>query len=133
MKFEEKLYEACFTLVADLAWARDNNYVDNIEEYTARAGEMTKGFVEIAEKLYHLVDELPKSQAILIGAINYISRQSGSPSRSYYAWFENTLATLLRICNHDAPIFLEDLPFAMSMQQGLLAAMKDALDRGQHA
>ena len=133
MKFEEKLYEVCFLLVADLPWTRENTYVDNIVEYTARVGEMTKGFVEIAEKLHHLVDDLPKSHAVLIGAIAYISRQSGSPSRSYYAWFENTLATLLRICSHDAPIFLEDLAFATSMQQGLLVAMKDALDRGQHA
>ncbi|MDI3321403.1 hypothetical protein [Pinibacter soli] len=126
MSYHRKLHAACLTLAEELNWKEESEMTAT---YVKQTAEMTRKFIEIADKWFLIILDLPNNQSIIIGAINYLRGQAVGPSPDYYTWFENTLATLLKICNHQLPISLEDIPFLISLQQGTLNAMQEVLNK----
>jgi hypothetical protein len=127
--FEKRLHKACYSLAEELNWSGNDFTAEQEKEHAAKTAALAESFVLIAEKLYIFILELEKSEAILIGAIRYLQGQMTSTTPDIYLWFENTLATLLRICSHELPVSVEDFSFLTSLQKGILNAMQEALEK----
>ncbi|ASZ09626.1 MAG: hypothetical protein GTN67_01905 [Hydrotalea flava] len=117
---ENKLLEVCFMLAEDLMWDKDSAPIERLPEDISELNEMTNKFIEIANQNYYQVEGLPDGDEILIGAIRYLNVQAIPPLRGNYAWFANSLSTLLEICNPNSIVRSEGIPFLLSLQKGII-------------
>jgi hypothetical protein len=117
---ENKLLEVCFMLAEDLMWDKDSAPIERLPEDISELNEMTNKFIEIANQNYYQVEDLPDGDEILIGAIRYLNVQAIPPLRGNYAWFANSLSTLLEICNPNSIVRSEGIPFLLSLQKGII-------------
>ena len=117
---ENKLLEVCFMLAEDLMWDKDSAPIERLPEDISELNEMTNKFIEIANQNYYQVEVLPDGDEILIGAIRYLNVQAIPPLRGNYAWFANSLSTLLEICNPNSIVRSEGIPFLLSLQKGII-------------
>ena len=117
---ENKLLEVCFMLAEDLMWDKDSASIERLPEDISELNEMTNKFIEIANQNYYQVQRLPDGDEILIGAIRYLNVQAIPPLRGNYAWFANSLSTLLEICNPNSIVRSEGIPFLLSLQKGII-------------
>lgn len=117
---ENKLLEVCFMLAEDLMWDKDSAPIERLPEDISELNEMTNKFIEIANQNYYQVEGLPDGDDILIGAIRYLNVQAIPPLRGNYAWFANSLSTLLEICNPNSIVRSEGIPFLFSLQKGII-------------
>jgi hypothetical protein len=117
---ENKLLEVCFMLAEDLMWDKDSAPIERLPEDIYELNEMTNKFIEIANQNYYQVEGLPDGDEILIGAIRYLNVQAIPPLRGNYAWFANSLSTLLEICNPNSIVRSEGIPFLLSLQKGII-------------
>lgn len=117
---ENKLLEVCFMLAEDLMWDKDSAPIERLPEDISELNEMTNKFIEIANQNYYQVEDLPDGDEILIGAIRYLNVQAIPPLRGNYAWFANSLSTLLEICNPNSIVKSEGIPFLLSLQKGII-------------
>ena len=117
---ENKLLEVCFMLAEDLMWDKDSAPIERLPEDISELNEMTNKFIEIANQNYYQVEGLPDGDEILIGAIRYLNVQAIPPLRGNYAWFANSLSTLLEICNPNSIVGSEGIPFLLSLQKGII-------------
>ncbi len=117
---ENKLLEVCFMLAEDLMWDKDSAPSERLPEDISELNEMTNKFIEIANQNYYQVEGLPDGDEILIGAIRYLNVQAIPPLRGNYAWFANSLSTLLEICNPNSIVRSEGIPFLLSLQKGII-------------
>jgi len=117
---ESKLLEVCFMLAEDLMWDKDSAPIERLPEDISELNEMTNKFIEIANQNYYQVEGLPDGDEILIGAIRYLNVQAIPPLRGNYAWFANSLSTLLEICNPNSIVRSEGIPFLLSLQKGII-------------
>lgn len=117
---ENKLLEVCFMLAEDLMWDKDSAPIERLPEDISELNEMTNKFIEIANQNYYQVEGLPDGDEIFIGAIRYLNVQAIPPLRGNYAWFANSLSTLLEICNPNSIVRSEGIPFLLSLQKGII-------------
>jgi hypothetical protein len=117
---ENKLLEVCFTLAEDLMWEKDAAPIEKLPEDISELNEMTNKFIEITKQNYYQVEDLPDGEEILLGAIRYLNVQAIPPLRGNYAWFDNSLSTLLEICNPNGIMKSEGIPFLLSLQRGII-------------
>jgi len=117
---ENKLLEVCFMLAEDLMWDKDSAPIERLPEDISELNEMTNKFIEIANQNYYQVEGLPDGDEILIGAIRYLNVQAIPPLRGNYAWFANSLSTLLEIYNPNSIVRSEGIPFLLSLQKGII-------------
>lgn len=117
---ENKLLEVCFMLAEDLMWDKDSAPIERLPEDISELNEMTNKFIEIANQNYYQVEGLPDGDEILIGAIRYLNVQAIPALRGNYAWFANSLSTLLEICNPNSIVRSEGIPFLLSLQKGII-------------
>ncbi|MBN9484537.1 MAG: hypothetical protein JST63_03130 [Bacteroidetes bacterium] len=117
---ENKLLEVCFMLAEDLMWDKDSAPIERLPEDISELNEMTNKFIEIANQNYYQVEGLPDGDEILIGAIRYLNVQAIPPLRGNYAWFANSLSTLLEICNPNSIVRSDGIPFLLSLQKGII-------------
>ena len=107
-------------LAEDLMWDKDSAPIERLPEDISELNEMTNKFIEIANQNYYQVEGLPDGDEILIGAIRYLNVQAIPPLRGNYAWFANSLSTLLEICNPNSIVGSEGIPFLLSLQKGII-------------
>lgn len=107
-------------LAEDLMWDKDSAPIERLPEDISELNEMTNKFIEIANQNYYQVEDLPDGDEILIGAIRYLNVQAIPPLRGNYAWFANSLSTLLEICNPNSIVRSEGIPFLLSLQKGII-------------
>ncbi|ODS91528.1 MAG: hypothetical protein ABS44_00460 [Chryseobacterium sp. SCN 40-13] len=107
-------------LAEDLMWDKDSAPIERLPEDISELNEMTNKFIEIANQNYYQVEGLPDGDEILIGAIRYLNVQAIPPLRGNYAWFANSLSTLLEICNPNSIVRSEGIPFLLSLQKGII-------------
>ena len=107
-------------LAEDLMWDKDSAPIERLPEAISELNEMTNKFIEIANQNYYQVEGLPDGDEILIGAIRYLNVQAIPPLRGNYAWFANSLSTLLEICNPNSIVRSEGIPFLLSLQKGII-------------
>ena len=117
---ENKLLEVCFMLAEDLMWDKDSAPIERLPEDISELNEMTNKFIEIANQNYYQVEGLPDGDEILIGAIRYLNVQAIPPLRGNYAWFANSLSTLLEICNPNSIVRSDGIPLLLSLQKGII-------------
>ena len=94
---EAKVFEACFSLADDLMWESEQARIERLPEQMAELSEMTNEFVRIAKQCYYQIEDIPDSEAILLGAIRYLNAQAIPPLRGNYSWFSNSLSALLEL------------------------------------
>ena len=124
---EEKVLEACFLLATYLLWEKDTVPIEKLPEHITELNELTDKFVEIAREHYFMVERIEYGDVILVGAINYLANQAIPPLRGNYAWFSISLGSLLEICSPNVRCGIENVPFLLSMQKGIINSMSDAL------
>lgn len=107
-------------LAEDLMWDKDSAPIERLPKDISELNEMTNKFIEIANQNYYQVKDLPDGDEILIGAIRYLNVQAIPPLRGNYAWFANSLSTLLEICNPNSIVRSEGIPFLLSLQKGII-------------
>lgn len=107
-------------LAEDLMWDKDSAPIERLPEDISELNEMTNKFIEIANQNYYQVEGLQDGDEILIGAIRYLNVQAIPPLRGNYAWFANSLSTLLEICNPNSMVSREGIPFLLSLQKGII-------------
>ena len=107
-------------LAEDLMWDKDSAPIERLPEDISELNEMTNKFIEIANQDYYQVEGLPDGDEILIGAIRYLNVQAIPPLRGNYAWFANSLSTLLEICNPNSIVRSDGIPFLLSLQKGII-------------
>lgn len=107
-------------LAEDLMWDKDSAPIERLPEDISELNEMTNKFIEIANQNYYQVEGLPDGDEILIGAIRYLNVQAIPPLRGNYAWFANSLSTLLEICNPNSIVRSDGIPFLLSLQKGII-------------
>ena len=121
---ENKLLEVCFMLAEDLMWDKDSAPIERLPEDISELNEMTNKFIEIANQNYYQVEGLQDGDEILIAAIRYLNVQAIPPLRGNYAWFANSLSTLLEICNPNSIVRSDGIPFLLSLQKGIIKHLK---------
>ena len=107
-------------LAEDLMWDKDSAPIERLPEDISELNEMTNKFIEIANQNYYQVEGLPDGDEILIGAIRYLNVQAIPPLRGNYAWFANSLSTLLEICTPNSIVRSDGIPFLLSLQEGII-------------
>lgn len=125
---ENKLLEVCFKLAENLMWARDTAPIEKLPEHIAELSEMTNKFIEIAKDSFYQVEGLPDGESILLGAIEYLNTQAIPPLKGNYPWFFNSLSTLLEICNPNSSVRIDQIPFLLSLQKGIIKYLEWAVE-----
>jgi hypothetical protein len=125
---ENKLLEVCFALAEDLMWEKNTAPIEKLPEDLAELSEMTNRFIEIAKDYYFQVEDLPEGEDILVGAIRYLHVQAIPPLRGNYAWFANSLTTVLEICNPNSGVGKDGIPFLLSLQKGITRSLEWAIE-----
>ena len=126
---EGKLMEVCFVLAENLMWDKDTTPFSKLQEDITQLSQMTNRFVEIAKRCYSQVEDLPEGEAILFGAVHYLSRQAFPSQRAEadYEWFNISLTTLLEICRPNVIIGIDGVPFLLSLQKGIIESLGSAI------
>jgi hypothetical protein len=79
--------------------------------------------------IFFYVEDYADGDEIMVGAIKYLTNQAIPPLRGNYEWFHHSLATVLEICCPTINIAIENIPFLLKLQRGIIDSMENSISR----